>query len=577
MSDVALRFGARDDGLNAQFLKTGKDLDTLQGKVSKAGAGISASFGKIAAAAATIGFAKLVGDALQFADQLEAATARTGISVEGLQKLQFTASQTSGDLGTLTAAVSRMQVKLAEVGEGSAEAEKALARLQIPIGSFVGLRPDQQFEKVAVAISKISDPAQRTAAAIGLFGKGGAELLPVLVSTGTELEKVTAQFEAIGGPVTTATIGKVDDIGDGFARLKLATTSLVTELLGLAQPFLQPLVDSLAQGVASFRLLSGSADELAKITQNLRFLREERDTGVVAVGKSLFNPKGGLSFLNPTEIDSQIASLERMREHIISLRDVVEFAPVKVDQALVKSPTFVDPNAPTVQDKRLGAINANNSPVVIEKLQEKDLLLKINQDTLDAMLQQTTAHASERIRIESDTTQFLAEVRKVFGLQEIKFEEIKNQSVIELASGLFGSLARENTKLAKIQQGIALAQAIYSTASGIMKAFELPWPASIAAAAKVAFVGAIQIAKIKATNYNGGSVSGGSAPSFSSGGGSAAVASPVSPPPAVTPQRGVAQIIINGPITGEQSMRWLVDRLRENIGDFDLVLSRTSG
>ena len=212
MSDVALRFGARDDGLNAQFIKTGKDLDALQGRVTRASTAISASFGTIATAAAAIGFGKLIGDALEFADQLEAATARTGISVEGLQKLQLVAKTTSGDLGTITAAISRMQVQLSSVGEGSADAEKALARLHIPIGDFFALKPDEQFEKVAVAIANIDDPAKRTAAAVGIFGKSGAELLPVLISTGAELEKVSAQLVDMGGAVSKDAIDKVDDL-----------------------------------------------------------------------------------------------------------------------------------------------------------------------------------------------------------------------------------------------------------------------------------------------------------------------------------------------------------------------------
>lgn len=578
MSDVALRFGAKDDGLDAQFRRVNKSLDDLQGRTSKASSAISSSFTKIGAAVAAIGFTALVRQALEFADELEKASARTGIAVEGLQKLQFIANQTSGDIGTITNAISRMQVQLAAVDEGSTDATKALARLQIPIGQFVGLAPDQQFQKVAVAIANIQDPAQRTAAAVGLFGKSGAELLPVLVSTGLELDKVTAQFEAIGGPVSQKTVDQVDEIGDSFGRLKISTRSLVTELAALAQPLLTPLVDSIAEGIASFRLLSENADVLAKITQNIRFLKEERDTGVVAVGKSLFNPEGGVSFLSTSEIDHQIASLDRMREHILQLRQAPELKPITLDQSLLKIPELPDPDQLTPQEKRQRSLGDNN-PVVIAALEEKDLLLKINQDKLDQQLVQESAASIARINLSGDTQATLLDAADAFTGQIINFAQLRSDFEQNASLATLGVVGQALSVSFQKNKTMQIALATIATISGVARALsEYPYPYSLVIGAAVAASGAAQIARIKSTNFNSSGSTSAALSAGASGGGAASGAvtrNPISAPPTGLQQRPVAQITINGPITGEASMRWLVDRLRESIGDFDLVLTRT--
>lgn len=582
MSDVALRFGARDDGLNAQFNKTGKDLDALKSRVAGASVAISAGFGKIAAAAAAIGLGKLVGDAVEFADQLDAASTRTGVSVEGLQRLQFTANQTSGDLGSLTAAVGRMQVQLNAAGEGSGEAAKALARLHIPVNDFVALKPEEQFEKVAVAISRLVDPAERTAAAVGLFGRSGAELLPVLVSTGTELGKVTAQFEGIGGAVSADAIGKVDDLGDSFSALKLGVTSLSTELVSVFSPAITDAVLGVTHFVAGLRLLDGrGSNAIVNIDNRIRDLQSSLQDLEASQDRD-----GILGWLLPGNGELARASIRKVRNELdrlleterqlagLNANPLVKIAPP--DASLVKLPGFDDPNAVSVNDTRLGALNADNNPVVIAKLEEKDLLLKINQETNDAMLQQETALSVARLNLNENTQTTLLGMAEAFSGQMIDMVAFRRDFEINAAMATAGLVGEALALVFAKNKTVSIALATISTLTGMAKALDLGWPAGPIAAAAIGAEGFARVAQIKSTNVgsSGGSFHGGGRGSLGSAS-STPVSSPISPPPAQK-ERGIAQIHIHGDIMGEQSMRWLVDRLRDTIGDFDLVLDRPS-
>jgi hypothetical protein len=127
----------------------------------------------------------------------------------------------------------------------------------------------------------------------------------------------------------------------------------------------------------------------------------------------------------------------------------------------------------------------------------------IEKTHLDNMLAITQDHLYQKQLAISEFGILQMQIQEAFGLQQLDFEQIKNMSIIDLAGEMFTALGGAGTKFFKVQQGFAIANAVINTAQGITKALALPFPASLAAAAKVAAMGAIQIAKIKATNPGG--------------------------------------------------------------------------
>lgn len=571
MTDVTLRFTGTESGLSAQFARANRSLDDLSRNVARASGAIQTGFKGITAAVAAIGLGRLINESIQFADELTKAAARTGIAVDSLQKLQFVASQADVEFGSLTNAINRLQNTLVLSEEGSDQAAKALARLGVPVEQFIALRSDQQFELVAQTIASIKDPADRTAVAIGLFGKSGAELLPVLVQTGEQLGQVNAQFLAIGGPVTADAIARVDDIGDAFGRLGTATKSLVTELLALAEPVITPVLSGLQEVARDLRILAGTADELAVLEQNLRFLREERALGVFAVGESAFNPGGGISFLTEREADAAIAAIERKRDQIIQFRALQNpsFQTLTVDPGLVPiTLPFAKEPEQTVAERREQAL-ATDNPAVTFALDEKDLLFKIEEEHLAKVLRLQEEHFLRSNQIASEAAQFRADIRELFGVQEITFEAAKAASIFDIGSGLLGALAGQNTKFAKIQQGLAIATVTYDTSRAIMAAIAT---LNYGAAAKAAVMGAIQIAKIRSTNYSGGSVSGGGG-GFSVGGGAAASSTPLPTAPAApvgATQGNVLRVEVIGMVT-KDAARAIAEEIGAVVNSGDVV------
>lgn len=577
MSDVALRFGAKDDGLSAQFAKTAKQLKDFEEGSNKVSASISASFTTLAKVVGSVSLVKLASEAIEFADQLAKASVQTGISVEALQNLQFISSQTSVSFDSITRAVNMFQRQLVEGGKAATE---ALGQLGISIAEIDRMSPDQQFARIAQGISEVEDPAQRTALAMQIFGKSGADLLPILTQTGEQMSELGARFEELGGPVSAEAIQKLDDLGDSFDALKGSAINLGVELVGLVAGPLKLLTDGLGSAVGAARNLGKDIKFISSggtLGEELAFLERQIAALENAAPDTSRLFRGPMDELTSSGYDerSHDRLLARLRAQANIVREMIEMSrgvELQEFSALLapEQPIHFRPRVPTQQDLRLQYQASGDAP-----LQDMGLeLVELNQSALDEMIRQDTEAMAQRIQIASDGARLMAEIRETFGLQEVSFERAKTASIVDIAGGLFGALARENSKVAKVQQALAIAQTLWHTSTGVMHAMaQLPWPANIAAAAKVAAMGAINVAKIKAANYNGGgSVSGVGGSSIGGSVASSSGATNLEQDGGIQSQ-GVVQIILSGDMYGFDDFEEKVVRaVRESVNDRDVVI-----
>lgn len=155
-------------------------MDWLGGLAAK----LSSPVGIATTAVAALGTvavvtAKSVAALAQQAEDLQKAASKTGIGLDALQRYQRTAQNLGMSLDTVTGAVNKMQ-------KGLETNSKALTEAGLRLEHIRGLRPEEQFQELSTQIAAMSDPAQRTAAAIAAFGKAGAEALPFVLKLGTD-------------------------------------------------------------------------------------------------------------------------------------------------------------------------------------------------------------------------------------------------------------------------------------------------------------------------------------------------------------------------------------------------------
>jgi hypothetical protein len=105
---------------------------------------------------------------------------KTGIAASAIASFQ-TAADVSGTSMEKVAGLSvKLTAGLSKTSDESKGVGKALAALGLNLEQFRKLAPEQQIEEVAKALAGFEDGAGKTAVAVALFGRAGAEALPFL-------------------------------------------------------------------------------------------------------------------------------------------------------------------------------------------------------------------------------------------------------------------------------------------------------------------------------------------------------------------------------------------------------------
>jgi hypothetical protein len=136
---------------------------------------------------------------LKFAEQagqvggsLNDMSEKTGIAVPALSNLSAAAQIGGSSLDQVSNAIFLMQRNMVE---GGPKVEAGFQRIGLSIGEIRRLSPDQQFLAIAEGLKQISDPAERAAATMEIFGRQGRDLLPLLSK---DLQALVEESEKLG-------------------------------------------------------------------------------------------------------------------------------------------------------------------------------------------------------------------------------------------------------------------------------------------------------------------------------------------------------------------------------------------
>ena len=234
-----------------------------------------------------------------------------GIGFGELQRLQLAADLSGASSEQLANAFTRAQVTITRASTGGRQATAALRALGLSVNELAGLSSSQQFERIATAVASIENPTQRAAAAVEIFGRSGAQLLPTFQELAGNLERAETFFSGFRSQLTGDDAAQVEAINDAFTEVQKS----VTQTAGLIFARLSPALLSGAATVRTF-VQNLNIDEVAARAANAleQFARAGQPLAqVVSVGlqRPLLAVGTALAFINRQAILSGIAGLAR--------------------------------------------------------------------------------------------------------------------------------------------------------------------------------------------------------------------------------------------------------------------------
>lgn len=222
-------------------------------------------------------------------DTIGETSQKIGIGAEALQKLQFIGKQSGIEQGTLNSGLKIFSKNIQQAATKGKGAAKVFQQLGIRVKDAKGqvIPTEQLFSQVADRFAQMEDGSAKTALAMQLFGRAGAELIPTLNKGGKEIDRIGKELKDMGLILSDDVIKQSDKFNDdlqlaqgivgGFANLLGA--ELMPAFHDVIKGFIdwakessktQKVQDSIKKVAAQLRpIINKVADGFKKFADNL--------------------------------------------------------------------------------------------------------------------------------------------------------------------------------------------------------------------------------------------------------------------------------------------------------------------
>jgi lambda family phage tail tape measure protein len=229
-------------GLNTAEFQTGlsgamRGLNKLKTGVLAAGA---------AALTAATGLAYLTKQSINNMDALAKQAQMAGVTVESLSGLSYAADLAGVSQDTLTTSMARLSKGMSDAAMNTGEALKGFQALNIDVSQLKSA--DDALLQIAERFAGFEDGANKTALAISLFGRAGAQLIPFLNSGKAGIEELRIEAEKLGIVIGTETAKQAETFNDSLTRLNAIQQGLVNNLARDMLPTLNAFTQALFDG-----------------------------------------------------------------------------------------------------------------------------------------------------------------------------------------------------------------------------------------------------------------------------------------------------------------------------------------
>jgi hypothetical protein len=211
------------------------------------------------------------------AESLDAASksaSRLGMSVSTFQTLSQVADEAGVSVEQMTGMMTRLGIRVTEASRGNKAAQDSLSRLGLTFAQLQGQSPQRQFEMISQRIMALPTAAERSAAAVAVFGKSGAQAMGLIAAASTgAISQVEKLRNSLGVNMTDQQTAGIEIMNDALSRLSLPLQGFINQFVAELAPAITTVsrlfVQFFAENTSGFSMASALA---AGLTQTLRIV-----------------------------------------------------------------------------------------------------------------------------------------------------------------------------------------------------------------------------------------------------------------------------------------------------------------
>ncbi len=258
---VSAIFTASSAGLSAGVSKASSSLKGLQKDVAGLRSGMqllnaisgAQLLGSVASTA--MSYARsLVGVGLAQAEVIDSTSkmsARLGMTYSELAGLAHAGDLAGVSMDVIGKAATKADVAFVKAAQGSATAQAGFSAIGLSLADLQGKSSAERFSAITDAIAGLPTEAERAAAAVKLFGRAGAEMLPLFAGGAGSIREATEEAQRFGMALTGAQGRDVEAMNDSFSKVHAAIGGIVKQITAYLAPSITAIATTFTDFVGS--------------------------------------------------------------------------------------------------------------------------------------------------------------------------------------------------------------------------------------------------------------------------------------------------------------------------------------
>ena len=214
--------GGRLTTLAAGFVGAGRGATVAAVGVKALGLAIKTLLGPLLVVTSLVSIFSAFGRSARELDEAGKTARRLGMSMTSFQNLGQVAEEAGVSMGQMGTLLTFMSRNLGNLANGSTSAQKAFGRLGLSMTDLAGLSPERQFELISQRIMALPTAAERTAAAMAIFGRQGAMAMGLIADASSgAISEVAKLREQLGLNLTDTQVKGIEMMNDAIGRMSL--------------------------------------------------------------------------------------------------------------------------------------------------------------------------------------------------------------------------------------------------------------------------------------------------------------------------------------------------------------------
>jgi phage-related protein len=260
---LMVKIGVDLTGVQKGLKQTAKEFSGIGKTLSNAGGTLTRTL-TVPILGAVAGLGAIVVKSASAASALQKMSGVTGLGTERLQELAYVGAKLDVALDSITG-TQRTLVKAMSAAQSGADSQSSVfQRLGVSVVDSTGHLRDSNivFGEAIDALGRLTNPAERDAMALKVFGKNALALNPLIKVGGAEIARLTAEARENGAVMSGSSVFALDrfktsldalklSLGTAQGEIAIALLPVVKQLLPLFQSSVIPAIRKFAEWLSS--------------------------------------------------------------------------------------------------------------------------------------------------------------------------------------------------------------------------------------------------------------------------------------------------------------------------------------